>query len=604
LGRESTVHAILARAQTNRLVLQDYCPLAESLEWQLGQLYWQERGSQAFLADAEPVPYVVNNDGTLSRSAAEVLFASLASAERSSSLPATLYVLELGIGVGLFARFFLDAFLDLCQRSGANYYERICYVACDRSSAMLSDAARHGLFERHPGHYLLRVVDACQPEDALLADAALDQQAPRPFCAVFLNYILDCLPATVLEVTDTEVRQLCVRTCLARGVTLDDGFGLNARELARCAESSYPDDRKSLLGIYDQLSSEYAYRPVDIGQVSYGDVAQRLGQGSGCRVLHNYGAIRALERLLGLVRADGFILVNDYGLTEASASEELEHQRFSRATSIGLNFPLLKTYFADGGRCQWEEPLHPDAAIHSRLMGSSLAPETRARFHECFSKAAFERQEEALRQARGWAQAGRLETALACYGRALEQQPANWVLLWEVATFLVYSLGDGRNAVEVARIGLGLNPLSTDLWDTLGDGQLHCGRLAEARESYARALQLNNDDVRARIGLARIHAQERDYSTALCRIGEGLALDLTGHYREHLLQQQSQILERLAWRNERERLRQANRISTSAPTYTPPTGPIISPESSRSPDYGVRRAHCSAAIWHKLPSPG
>ena len=53
--------------------------------------------------------------GTLSYSAAEVLFASLAAAKRDGPLPERLFVLELGIGVGLFARFFLDAFRDLCR---------------------------------------------------------------------------------------------------------------------------------------------------------------------------------------------------------------------------------------------------------------------------------------------------------------------------------------------------------------------------------------------------------------------------------------------------------------------------------------------------------
>ena len=46
--------------------LQDYRPLAESLEWELGQEYLRRRGSLAFIGDHEPVPFVVNNDGNLS----------------------------------------------------------------------------------------------------------------------------------------------------------------------------------------------------------------------------------------------------------------------------------------------------------------------------------------------------------------------------------------------------------------------------------------------------------------------------------------------------------------------------------------------------------
>ncbi len=79
---QSTAEAILAKAQSNRPIIQDFVPLAESLEWQLGQEYLRQRGNKAFLSDASPVPFVINNDGTLSRNAAEVFFASLLDAEQ------------------------------------------------------------------------------------------------------------------------------------------------------------------------------------------------------------------------------------------------------------------------------------------------------------------------------------------------------------------------------------------------------------------------------------------------------------------------------------------------------------------------------------------
>jgi hypothetical protein len=95
----TTAEEILARAQTSREVIQEFVPLADSLEWRLGQQYLSQRGNKAFLSDAHPVPFVINNDGTLSHNAAEVFFTSLRDAERQGPLPADLFVLELGIGV-------------------------------------------------------------------------------------------------------------------------------------------------------------------------------------------------------------------------------------------------------------------------------------------------------------------------------------------------------------------------------------------------------------------------------------------------------------------------------------------------------------------------
>src|ERR1700692_2309857 len=117
---KSIAEHILTNAQDSRAVIQDFVPLAQSLEWELGQQYLRDRGNKAFISDASPVPFVINNDGGLSRSAAEIFFASLLEAEKSGNWPslqpsatrgeadADIFVLELGIGVGLFARYFLD----------------------------------------------------------------------------------------------------------------------------------------------------------------------------------------------------------------------------------------------------------------------------------------------------------------------------------------------------------------------------------------------------------------------------------------------------------------------------------------------------------------
>jgi hypothetical protein len=74
---------IVTRACADRIVIEDFCPLADSIEWQLGQRYWQERGNKAFLS--EPVPHVINNDGMLSRNVAELVFISLVEAEQAAS---------------------------------------------------------------------------------------------------------------------------------------------------------------------------------------------------------------------------------------------------------------------------------------------------------------------------------------------------------------------------------------------------------------------------------------------------------------------------------------------------------------------------------------
>ncbi len=310
---------VLANAQASREVVQEFCPLAESLEWELGQQYLRERGNKAFISDASPVPFVVNNDGTLSRNAAEVFFANLVESEKTAPLEDEIFVLELGIGVGLFARFFLDNFRDLCQKHGKDYYDRLCYIAADRSERMLTDVLRHGVLGNHAGHYRVRLIDAMEPDKYLPDDAMFSNRPGKPLRAVFLNYLLDCLPAAVLELDKEAVRQLYVRTCVARNVQLKGRTDMTLNMLQARAESKDPKAKQELLEVYGLFASEYDYRPVDASTLPYGNFALEFAQRMSKRMLHNFGALQCLEKLLGLVHDDGMILINDYGQTQPAS---------------------------------------------------------------------------------------------------------------------------------------------------------------------------------------------------------------------------------------------------------------------------------------------
>jgi tetratricopeptide (TPR) repeat protein len=684
----------LTRSQAARAVIQDYVPLCESLEWLLGQRYLKDRGSAAFTVDSSPVPFVVNNDGTLSRHAAEVFFQSLAVSDQQSAISREqdIIVLELGVGVGLFARFFLDHFRELARKHKKDYYDRLSYVLGDKSPRMLLDVSRHGILAGHAGHYRLRVVDAMQVDECLPYDIAFPcarrtdcesvaacrtdcESVPQrqtdgltirptgkkagPFRAVFLNYLLDCLPAAVLELrsVDTpeslkltneyeqlkarreEIGQLYVRTCLARNVNLADFTDMTAEQLRERAKSSDPRAQQELLEVYGLFASEYEYRVLEMkneerrmkneelaadtqspshsplttnhSPIPYLDFALNFARGKARRLLHSYGAIQCLEKLLGLVADDGFILINDYGQTEITLDDDFEHQRFSLATFVGVNFPLLKAYFSVRGEGRetrdeeeagstvapqlsplasrpsplasrpsplasrpsplasrpspltWDEPFGGDAGgIHSRLLSRNVSREASLRFQACFGRAEFDRIHEPVNKARECVKAGRFEAALTLYRQGLQRQPGNWLLLSEVANFVTFSMGDPKAGADLAKLALRLNPAcSSDLWCTLGDALFEWGRTAEAKSAYLRALKINPGDVRGRFNLAFVHTRQKNYAAALVVLAEALALDKTGQYRERVLQKQAEVLQLLAGKNQAEFWRMVNLVS-------------------------------------------
>jgi len=333
-----------------------------------------------------------------------------------------------------------------------------------------------------------------------------------------------------------------------------------------CAPAGVSEEQKdrqchSLLEVYGLFASEYDYRPVDAKTLPYGDFALEFARGRTKRLLHSYGAIQALERLLELVDDDGFILVSDYGPTQISAGDEFEHQRFSLATFVGVNFPLLRAYFGDG-RCQYEEAYSGSAGVHSRLLGHKLSAKTALRFQERFSHVAAQELHEPVAKARECARSGRFELASAYYQDALGKQPGNWLLLGEMAQFLIFSMRDVQAGVGVAKLAIGLNPTcSSELWNILGDGLFEQGRYPEARSAYLRALEVNGSDVRARYNLAWVHQRERNFPAALAIIAEAIPLDRMGQFRERLLQKQSEVVAQQVQRQQQEQLLLVNLVS-------------------------------------------
>lgn len=583
---------IIADAQGGRLVLEEYRPLTESLVWELGQQYWLERGSQAFISDSDRVPFAINNDGRLSMRAAELLFTSLQNAKEADSVEDDIFVLELGIGVGLFARYFLDWFRHLCDVANKDYYDRLCYVAADRSPRMLSDACLHGIFLNHPGRYRLRVADAAQPSCTLLTDSDIRRLAPRPFRAVFLNYVLDCLPAAVLKMQDGQIHQLYAQTSIAGHNRWRPFLNVSEEELLFLARSTSLEERCQLMPIANLLLSEYRYQPVQTEAVPYARFVRDVVQDAAGRpVLVNHGAMQSLEALLALVKEDGFILVNDYGQTNGIVCEDFEHQRYSYSTSIGLNFPLLREFCVREAHAVWTEPAVDDESLHSRLLMCGDNACLASRFEECFGEAARKYFNEPAMRARDLARVGRLHAALGEYREAVAREPFNWTLLNEVSRFLTFGMSNPRAGLDMAGVAIEQNPAcSAEVWNTAGDSLFRLNRIEESRSAYRRALEIGPDDVRARYNLAWVHLATGEYEDGLKRVAEALALDQRGEFRDALLQKQAELLGQLDHRNRQSYHGLADRISPVASAKSPNSASPVEPigdASSRSGSAGT-----------------
>ncbi len=85
-------------------------------------------------------------------------------------------------------------------------------------------------------------------------------------------------------------------------------------------------------------------------------------------------------------------------------------------------------------------------------------------------------------------------------------------------------------------------------------------------------MKLNPADVRARYNLSFTFSQKHNQKSALRAIGEGLALDKNGEYRERLSQKQSEILNDLRKRQEEKSRCLAGRFGAASREKLPDSG--------------------------------
>lgn len=533
------------------IVVEDYRPLWRCLDWQLGQLYYAVRGSRAFL-DGD-VPYLVNNDGTLAERAASLFMRSLEEQEQKGILPERLTAIEFGVGIGLFARGFLDALRGLCDGQGKDYYHRLVFVAADRSEIMLADVRRHGLLSAHSKHVCYAKADVVQLEFEWLDP----ESAPTcSFDAVFLNYLLDCLPSAVVRNREGTIEQLVVRTEM-RAEDLAGCTALKPEEIVRMARGTAAEQGQ-LIDLFHLFTLRCAYHPAREDPPPYLELAMRLLE-PGRTLLHNHGAVACVDGVLRMLRPAGFVLVRDYPAYPAATDEESEapllHQHYGPSSAMGVNFDQIAAHLQSVGACV-VSPEGDEGGMISRLIGRGLGVETQAHFRREFSNEARQVLDAPLEQARLHQKAGQNQMARHWYREAMRQQPSSWVTIAEAAAFCESTLRDHEAARDLARCALEINPIDPELWNTLGDSLYALGRFDEAHETFEWAAWLSPANVRARYNLIYTFTKRGEWRAALMAIAEALELDKSGEYTQRLLERQREILGAL----ERQRQSAARRL--------------------------------------------
>lgn len=570
--------APIADAQVADVMLDDYRPLIESLDWRVAQAYWHLRGTQAFTT--HEIPNLINNNGMRAHKAADVFFEHLLEIEERGDLELKIEVAEIAIGLGLHARFFLDRLRDRCKAEDKDYYDRITFYATDISRKTLEDIQYQETLSPHGSRVRFGHIDAKKPGTFIDYDDGTETDLTGRIRLYINNYVLSLLPFNLLWRSKDWWGELRIRTNITDVGRLGDVTHHNVDGLRVLAARGDDDALAELSKLYSFFRLARAFFTIDLVDLPFGREIRRFADevlqpfvndkvepGADVRLVSPRGAVWALEAMLKAMRPDGFLMFHDFGAADlTSVVTTTAHSRFGGSAAMSLNFPFIDHYM----RSIRAEPANITAPpgdeasqLHARLVSLDPLPNTHKHFEETFDKARFDAFDEVVADARKALEAKDLEAARRAYKKAHEMHPEHWSILLEWSRLEIRIANDVRRCAELCEKALALNPTGdASLWCEYGDAVYYLGAFTASHQAYERAVSINPESPRAHFNLAWTHVERGNISEALVHCGHALAVDLDGVFQKRTLQLQTQILERKNAKREAEVQRLKNRFST------------------------------------------
>ena len=218
-------------ADSDRLPLEDFCSFRSSIAWDFNRLYWHHlvdwekatgRGYEQALPGGKSD---ANHPAAIADGVAD-FWTLLKDLEKHNQLPAEIFVLEIGVGLGVRAALWLDRFQALDQQRGTNYYSRLKFLLGDYSLATL-ERSRPAL-QRHLDLCSFVVLDALNPIRTL-------SFLRHKVLHIHLTNVYDNLPAEELTRRDGRLYLVEVRAYLplADVQRLTKDFEVPAADLRR-----------------------------------------------------------------------------------------------------------------------------------------------------------------------------------------------------------------------------------------------------------------------------------------------------------------------------------------------------------------------------------
>ena len=318
-------------AEADRVLLEDFRSFRSSIAWDFNRLYWHrlkdwEQATSRGYDQALPGGKSEGNDPAAIADSVADFWTLLKNLDSQNQLPAELFVLEIGVGMGVRAGCWLDRFRALDRERGTNYYPRLRFLLGDYSLATL-DRSRPAV-RNHVDLCSFIVLDALDPMKTL-------SFLRHKVLHVHLTNVYDNLPDEELVRREGRLYWLQVRAYLAAddAAAIVKSYEIPAAGLRKTVErlleigpECLPDRLRGVTFWQDVWKAlRLEERLVDVDEVQHSAFPEGLGASQLADILEDApsdlrfhlssGAIESFRNTLPLLHPRGYLQVQDIFVT-------------------------------------------------------------------------------------------------------------------------------------------------------------------------------------------------------------------------------------------------------------------------------------------------
>lgn len=497
-----------------KVLLQDFVPYDQSVQWLIHDAYFADRGIGAW-GDG-PIPYASTSNFAIARQHAQMLLALVEELTASGALgrdePVTL--LEVGSGNGDFAVNLLRA---LEHDFAGQLFERVRYVLSDYSERSIRESIEQPQLASHleAGRIIPALYDLRRPTELKLLDGAPE---PSTVTAVISNYVCCVVPNKVVQKQAGTWSELNARVT----VEVEPANELAAASGDPCEVLAWLVSRSgSRDEMHKALAVEYEWFEVELEELfaapHHAAIISRACQPYDEATLsypHTY--VDFLSSIGERLGGGGAVVVNDYGSAEADAVRGLSEPRparYGNTLNHAVEFAIFDAFAALASWHAIRTP-NPLASIHTALLRP--APPWPRRLERAFHDAYVSRQdgEDLLdfdEVAQHFSELEDHERAARFWERGLRLDPDNIERRYKVGEALIDS-GHYARAIHHLERGLTLDPNEQqDFSFALGRAFCLRGEYDRAIEWYERSLAREDHAVtRTNLGILYANRERPD----------------------------------------------------------------------------------------------